>query len=204
MVNSFKFWFVLLPLIIAIFGGYIIYDAVKPSQVAVVSEQPTTGLASIGGDFELIDQTGKTRTNRDFHGKYMMVYFGYRYCPDICPTALTTITEVLNELGPKAKHVQPLFITIDPERDTVKDLAEYIQNFHPSFIALTGNAEQIEKAKKAYKVFSQKTEEKQGDENYVMDHSSIIYVMDRQGNLVAHFNHSTPSEHIVKALRRYL
>jgi cytochrome oxidase Cu insertion factor (SCO1/SenC/PrrC family) len=204
MVNTFKFWFLLILVAIALAAGYVIFFAAKPHPVATVSMEHTSGVATVGGDFRLIDHTGNNRTNKDFHGKYMMVYFGYRYCPDICPTALTTITEVLNQLGPKAKHVQPLFITIDPERDTVKDLAEYIQNFHPSFIALTGNAEEIEKAKKAYKVFSQKTDEKTAPDEYIMDHSSIIYVMDRQGQLVAHFSHSTPSEHIVAALRKYL
>jgi cytochrome oxidase Cu insertion factor (SCO1/SenC/PrrC family) len=204
MVNTFKFWFVLILVMIATLVGYIVYEASHPAQVAVVSEQPGTGVASIGGDFLLMDQDGNIRTNRDFHGKFMMVYFGYRYCPDICPTALTTMTEVLNSLGPKAKHIQPIFITIDPERDSAKDLKEYIQNFHESFIALTGNAEQIERAQKAYKVFAQKVAPEVGIDNYVMDHSSIIYVMDRQGQLVAHFNHSTPSEHIVSALRKYL
>lgn len=204
MVKTFKFWFVLILVVIATLVGYIIYEATQPARVAVVVEKASVGNSTIGGDFQLVDHTGKTRTNKDFHGKYMMVYFGYRYCPDICPTALTTITEVLNALGPKAKHIQPIFITIDPERDTAKDLAEYIQHFHHSFIALTGNAEQIEKARKAYKVFSQKVEHKPGADTYILDHSSIIYVMDRQGNLVAHFNHSTPSEHIVNALRKYL
>lgn len=198
-----KFWFLI---ILAMIAGAISYVVIlkEPKGIAVISEQQTTGVATIGGDFELMDQNGKTRTNKDFRGKYMMVYFGYRYCPDICPTALTTITETLNALGPKAKHIQPIFITIDPERDSAKDLGEYIQNFHDSFIALTGNAEQIEKVSKAYKVFAQKVEQEAGSDSYVMDHSSIIYVMDRQGNLVAHFNHSTPSENIVKALRRYL
>ncbi len=204
MVNTFKFWFVLILVMLATFVGYVVYTDVQQSKVAVVAEQAGGGVASIGGDFQLMDQAGKTRTNKDFHGKFMMVYFGYRYCPDICPTALTTMTEVLNELGPKAKHIQPLFITIDPERDTAPELGEYIQNFHPSFLALTGNAEQTESARKAYKVFAQKAEQVEGTDNYVMDHSSIIYVMDRQGRLVSHFNHSTPSERIVKALRKYL
>jgi len=204
MVNTFKLWFVLILVMFATFVGYVVYTDVQQSKVAVVAEQAGAGVASIGGDFQLMDQTGKTRSNKDFHGKFLMVYFGYRYCPDICPTALTTMTEVLNELGPKAKHIQPLFITIDPERDTAPELGEYIQNFHPSFLALTGNAEQIESARKAYKVFAQKAEQVEGTDNYVMDHSSIIYVMDRQGRLVSHFNHSTPSEYIVTALRKYL
>lgn len=203
MVNTFKFWFVLILVAIALATGYVMYLEEK-HPVAKVTEKAATGPVQVGGDFELMDHTGRARTNKDFHGKFMMVYFGYRYCPDICPTALTTMTEVLNQLGPKANHIQPLFITIDPERDTVKELAEFIPNFHPSFLALTGNAEQIDKAKQVYKVFGQKVEDEHAPDAYVMDHSSIIYVMDRQGQLVAHFNHSTPSEHIVSALRKYL
>jgi len=195
MVNTFKFWFVLILVMIAILVGYIVMKAVD------IYPSEHHQQIKVGGDFELLDQNGKVRTNRDFHGKFMMVYFGYRHCPDICPTALTTITEALDLLGPKAKHVQPLFITIDPERDTVKELAEYIQNFHHSFLALTGNAEQVEKAMGAYRIFAQKNEEGQ---DYSMDHSSIIYVMDRQGNLISHFSHSTSPEQIAEALRRYL
>lgn len=195
MVNSFKFWFVLCLVMMALLVGYIFMDAVE------TYPQHSTAPMQVGGDFQLIDQNGKLRTNRDFHGKFMMIYFGYRHCPDVCPTALTTITEALDLLGPKAKHIQPIFITIDPERDTVPEMAEYIKNFHDSFLALTGNAEQIEKAKVAFKVFSQKNKE---EDDYSMDHSSIIYVMDRQGQLVSHFSHSTPPEQIAEALRRYL
>lgn len=195
MVNSFKFWFVLILVAFAILIGYIVMEQVELSPTQ--HGEPL----QVGGEFELVDHNGKMRSNRDFHGKFMMVYFGYRHCPDICPTALTTITEALDLLGPKAKHVQPLFITIDPERDTVPKLADYIQNFHDSFLALTGNAEQIEKAKLAYRVFSQKNQE---EEDYSMDHSSIIYVMDRQGKLISHFSHSTSPERIAEALRRYL
>lgn len=184
--------------------SFLLYKTYTSSSVALLSEKEGTGIATIGGDFQLMDHTGKMRSNKEFHGQFMMVYFGYRYCPDICPTALTTITETLNALGPKAKHIQPIFITIDPERDTVETLAEFIPNFHSQFIALTGNAEQIESVKKHYKVFAQKAEYVEGTDNYVVDHSSIIYVMDRQGHLIAHFNHSTPSENIVSALRRYL
>lgn len=199
-----KTWFLMMLAVLVMVVIYVLYADYKADQVALVTDKEMTGQSTIGGDFKLVDHTGKTRTNKEFHGKYMMVYFGYRYCPDICPTALATITETLNALGPKAAHIQPIFITIDPERDSVADLAEFIPNFHSSFIALTGNAEQIESARKAYKVFAQKAEYIEGTDNYVMDHSSIIYVMDRQGHLVAHFNHATPSEHIVKALRRYL
>lgn len=199
-----KVWFLLMLTFLALVAGYVLYADYKADQIAKVSEKVSSGQATIDGQFQLIDHKGILRTQKDFHGKFMMVYFGYRYCPDICPTALTTITETLNALGPKVAHVQPIFITIDPERDTVPELADFISNFHPSFLAMTGNAEQIESARKAYKVFAQKAEKVEGTDNYVMDHSSIIYVMDRQGNLVAHFNHSTPSENIVTALRRYL
>lgn len=200
MNNKIKLWFLLILSTFAIFVSYILYKDIQNEKAKI----PQQAVSSLGGDFQLTDHQGRIRTNREFQGKFMMVYFGYRYCPDICPTALTNMTEVLNALGPKAKHIQPLFITIDPERDSVKELAEYIINFHDSFLALTGTAEQIEKARSAYKVFAQKVNESNAPDAYVMDHSSIIYVMDRHGKLIAHFNHSTPSVEIVKALRRVL
>lgn len=165
------------------------------------SRKSKRGEPKIGGKFLLTDQTGRQRSHVDFRGKYTLIYFGYSFCPDICPTALYNITETLEALGDKAKNIQPVFITIDPERDTVSELAKYMENFHPSFIALTGSHQAIMAAKKAYHVYSARAES-EGNEtgDYLLDHSSIIYVMDPKGQYVTSFNHSTPPETMIKGL----
>jgi protein SCO1/2 len=174
-------------------------NAPEENQVAAVQQISTAGLPSIGGSFQLTDHTGQHRSNLDFRGKYTLVYFGYSYCPDICPTALSGMTEALVKLGAKANKVTPIFISVDPQRDTVANLAEYVANFHPSFVGLTGTEEQVKKAMKAYRVYAAKVDES-AREDYLMDHSSIIYVMNPQGQFVAHFNHETPAEDMVAAL----
>jgi protein SCO1/2 len=194
-----------LTLALAGFIGYNHFMANKaPEQLILVKDYKAQGSVDLGGPFTLTDHKGKKRTDKDFHGKFTMIYFGYRYCPDICPTALTTMTEALEMMGAKAKHVQPIFITVDPKRDTVEELNEYVDNFHPSLVALTGSQAQIEKAKKAFRVFAVKSDEVRSETDYLIDHSSIIYVLDRQGKFVAHFNHVTPPEDIVAAMRKVL
>lgn len=172
----------------------------------VVSEvlKPGSGLPQIGGSFTLTDQNGVKRSDIDFRGKYMLVYFGYTFCPDICPTALSGITEALDMIGTKANKIQTIFITIDPERDTVEHLSEYMKNFHDSIVALTGSKEDISKIAKAYKVYAKKVKPEGTSASYLMDHTSIIYVMDYKGKFVAHFNHETPSENIAAGLNKFL
>lgn len=162
------------------------------------------GFPAIGGPFQLIDQNGQARTNADFKGKIMLVYFGYTFCPDICPAALINITDAFTELGEKAQQIQPIFITIDPERDTVSHLKIYMENYHPSFLALTGDAHHIDAAKKAYRVYGAKAEPDDTSTEYIMDHTSIIYVMDRQGRFITHLNHLTPPKEIVRILKQII
>jgi len=165
-----------------------------------------SGIAKIGGPFTLVDQTGAVRTEKDFRGKLMLIYFGYSYCPDVCPTALQIMSVALQTLGAKAKAVTPIFITIDPERDTVKHLREYVKNFDPRMVGLTGSAEQIKQAAKVYRVYYHKAEPAQGNapDEYLMDHSSVVYLMDREGRYLTHFTHQTPSETIAAAIREHL
>lgn len=160
-----------------------------------------TGLPSIGGDFQLVDAEGKIWKNTDFRGKPLLVYFGYSYCPDICPTALSHLTQAVEELG-GGKTIQPLFVTLDPERDTPENLQSFAQNFHKDFIMLTGSKAQVDQAIKAYRVHAARASEDK--ENYDIDHSSLIYLMDKNGNYQAHFNHQTPSEEIVKKVRLHI
>lgn len=161
-----------------------------------------TGLPSIGGAFQLVDKDGKIWKDTDFKGKPMLVYFGYSYCPDICPTALSHLTKAVEELG-GGKTIQPIFISLDPERDTPENLQAYSQNFHKDLLMLTGSKPQIEQVVKAYRVHAARASESK-DDDYLVDHSSLIYLMDKDGNYQAHFDHQTPPEDIVKRVRLHM
>jgi cytochrome oxidase Cu insertion factor (SCO1/SenC/PrrC family) len=151
--------------------------------------------AAIGGDFSLTDQNGQTVTNESLKGKLRLVYFGFTFCPDICPTALLAMAEAAKQLGNKAPA--QIFISVDPERDTVEHLKEYAENF-PGLIALTGSAESVKQAARAYKVYYKKNGE---DKNYLIDHSGFIYLMDKEGNYLAHFPHNATPDKIVTAIQ---
>ena len=160
----------------------------------------------VGGPFELVDHTGKPRTERDFRGKLMLVYFGFTFCPDICPTDLQAIGQTLDKLGAEASSVQPLFITVDPERDTAQHLAEYVPMFHPRLIGLTGSAEAIRKAADAYKVYYAKVDppKENGKDDggyYTVDHTAYIYLMDRDGNYLGFFPPGTSADRMVEIIR---
>ena len=155
----------------------------------------------IGGPFALLDGDGKTVTDRQFRGKWMLVYFGYTHCPDACPTALQDMTNALDMLGDKKRDVAVLFITVDPERDTPAVMKDYVSAFEAPISALSGSQEAIGQAARAYRVYYAKHPTKDG---YDMDHSSIIYVMDKQGRFAANFTHETPPEQIAAKLRALL
>lgn len=163
----------------------------------------------IGGPFQLIDQSGKTRSARDFNGKLMLVYFGFTYCPDVCPTDLQAIGLAMDQLGAAADEVQPLFITVDPERDTPEHLAQYVPMFHPRLIGLTGSAAAVNAAAQAYRVyykrvtFENKTSENKA-EDYTVDHSAFVYLMDRDGRYLGFFPPGTPAERMVEMIKPHL
>ena len=182
-------------------------DLVLPSggPVAVTSNIPATG-AVIGGPFTLVDHTGKTVTEEDYGGRFMLIYFGFTYCPDACPTTLTTMGEALDIIGPAADKIVPLLISVDPERDTPEQLAMYVRHFHPSLLGLTGTADQVAQAAKAYRVYYAKVKEKGSDEDdYTMDHTSIVYLMGPDGTFRAHFaGHATSPEAMAKRILDFL
>jgi cytochrome oxidase Cu insertion factor (SCO1/SenC/PrrC family) len=155
----------------------------------------------VGGPFELTDQTGHVSTERDFRGKLMLVYFGFTYCPDVCPTDLQAIGLALDKLGGDAERVQPLFITVDPERDTAEHLAQYVPMFHPRLIGLTGNAEAIRKTADAYKVYYAKVSLGKAPGDYTVDHTAFIYLMDRDGNYLGFFPPGTSADRMVEIIR---
>jgi len=176
-------------------------DLSAPSGASIVS-----GAAAIGGAFELVDQTGETRTDADYRGRYMLVFFGYTHCPDFCPTALQAVADALDALeaaagAAAAEQVVPIFVTVDPERDTPEALKDYASAFHPRLVALTGSAAQVAQAAKAYRVYYAKAGE---GEDYLMDHSTFTYLMGPDGRYLAHFRHGTPPEEMAERIRSFM
>jgi cytochrome oxidase Cu insertion factor (SCO1/SenC/PrrC family) len=193
---------VVLAFAIAVVGyDYFAGTANKSSTSTATSSGP-----SVGGPFELVGQNGKTVTEKDFDGKYMMIYFGYTYCPDVCPTALSDMATALDAIDPeKAAKVQPIFISVDPARDTPEHLAEYVSFFHPRLIGLTGSEKQVKEAARAYRVFYRIGEPQSDDpQDYLVDHTSIIYLVGPDGKLVTHFSHGTTPEAMAERLGKLL
>jgi protein SCO1/2 len=197
------------------------------------TEQPADGFgkADIGGDFTMTDQNGKAVQFSSTNGKLRLVFFGFTNCPDICPVTMLTLTNVMNSLGGNADQVQPVFITVDPERDTPSVMKDYVSNFHPSVLALSGTKEQTDQATQAFKVFysvnkiedspkekvdhSEHTNHAEHSEHMShadhsahggvqVDHSGFIYLLDRDGNYLAHFEHNAAEKKILDAMQPYL
>jgi protein SCO1/2 len=158
--------------------------------------------SSIGGTFRLTDQNGRTVTDADLKGKPFLVFFGFTHCPDVCPTALFEMSEAFRRLGPDAEKINAIFISVDPARDTPEKLKDYLQSFHPRISALTGTQAEIDAVAKAYKAYAKKVPLDGGE--YTMDHTAIVYLMDREGRFVAPFNLKRPADEAAKDLRRYL
>jgi protein SCO1/2 len=164
----------------------------------------TTGQALVGGPFTLTDQTGKQVTDKDFRGRYMLVFFGFTFCPDVCPTALQVMAAALDKLGPKADKITPVFITVDPERDTPEQIAMYVKSFHPRLVGLTGTPEQIDAAAKAYRVYYKRVPDPKSSAGYTMDHSAIMYVMGPDGAFVTHFTYAVSPDTLAQRLGQLL
>jgi cytochrome oxidase Cu insertion factor (SCO1/SenC/PrrC family) len=157
----------------------------------------------IGGPFALTDHTGRPRTDADFRGKLLVIYFGYTYCPDICPTDLLAISQAIDLLGAPGEAVQPLFISIDPERDTVEHLADYVAAFHPRLLGLTGAADAIRKVATAYKAYYARAENA-GGKDYVVDHTAFIYLAGRDGRYLGFLPPGTTPERLSEVIGRQL
>jgi cytochrome oxidase Cu insertion factor (SCO1/SenC/PrrC family) len=157
----------------------------------------------IGGPFALVDQCGARRTDADFRGKLMLVYFGFTWCPDICPTDLQQIGLAVDQLGSAGEMVQPIFITVDPERDTPEHLKDYMPMFHPRFLGLSGDASSIGDAARAYRVYYEKIvlDDKS---DYTMDHSAFVYLMGRDGKYLGFFPPGTTAETMAETIRARL
>jgi len=164
--------------------------------------QDSPNPAAIGGAFSLVDQSGQLRHAADFRGRFMLVYFGYSYCPDICPTTLTMMADALEKLGRPGDRIVPIFITIDPARDSPKVLKDYLKSFSPRFVGLTGSAAAIAAAAKAYRVYYKKEPLKGG--GYAMDHSSWIYLMGPDGRFLADYDETLGADGLSAALKKWL
>lgn len=160
------------------------------------------GAAAIGGAFRLVDQNGAPFTAADMEGKPYLVFFGYTHCPDVCPTTLFEMSQLFHSLGPKADRVGALFITVDPERDTAPVLKQYLASFDPHLRALTGPPQAVDVAIKDYRVYAKKVPAAGGD--YSMDHSAIVYLMDKDGHFVAPFDMTRSLDAQAAALQKFL
>ncbi|MDE1932713.1 SCO family protein [Bradyrhizobium sp.] len=161
-----------------------------------------TAPAAIGGPFQLTDQTGQTITEKSMLGRPTLVFFGFTHCPDVCPTTLFQMSEVLKAMGKDADRVNAYYISVDPERDTQAVMKEYLSSFDPRLKGLTGSPQQVAKVMSEYRVYSKKVPLKDGD--YTMDHTALIYLMDRDGKFVAPFNINQKPEQAAADLKRYL
>jgi protein SCO1/2 len=181
-------------------------------------ERNSSGTASIGGAFTLVDPNGKTVSEKDFTGRHMLVFFGYTNCPDVCPLTLNTLTEVLNKMGKDAAKIRPVFVSVDPRRDTPKVIKEYLTSFHKSFIGLTGTADQVAAAKRTFRIYAQihqdpdqqpdstyKNPNKDADEDdYLVDHSSVSYLMGPDGKFLTFVRHTASADAVLAKIKKHL
>ena len=197
-------------LILSIIGGLLLgalaaiavfpeaRDKLFPQQGA----QQSAGKALIGGPFTLTDSSGKKVTDQDFRGRYMLVFFGFTACPDICPAGLQLISAALDKIGAKANNVTPIFISVDPARDTPEKIAAYVKNFNDRMVGLTGTADEVAAVAKAYRVFYEKTPNEAAPADYGMNHTAIIYLMGPDGEYVTHFTPTTDVDAMAEKLNK--
>jgi protein SCO1/2 len=181
-------------------AGLVLFTAVifivtgrTPGPIAVSS--------AVGGPFKLVDQDAKPITDQDMKGRPFLVFFGFTHCPDICPTTLFDISEMFRALGPDAKGVRALFVTVDPERDTPPVLKDYLSSFDPRIIGVTGDAAAVASVEKIYRVYAKKVPLDDG--SYTMDHTALVYLMNKDGAFVAPFNMKRRPEEAAAELKRY-
>ncbi|WCJ28050.1 hypothetical protein M5689_009759 [Euphorbia peplus] len=206
-------WLSFLLLMVTGAGILLYYDKEKKKHIEeinkaseAVKEGPAVGKAAIGGPFNLVNHEGKNVTEKDFLGKWTLIYFGFTHCPDICPDELMKLAAAIDKIKEKAGlEIVPIFISVDPERDTVEQVREYIKEFHPKLVGLTGNPEEVKKAARAYRVYYMKTAEE--DSDYLVDHSIVMYLMDPNMNFLKFFGKNNDvdslTEGIIKEIKQY-
>ena len=206
------------PLFIALFlsilAGFYLWDGT--SSASSPATESGSGTVKIGGDFTLTDHTGKEVHDSDYRGRVMLVFFGFTHCPDICPVTTAVLSKTLDQLGADADKVAPLFITVDPKRDTADVLKTYLANFNSHLIGLTGSPEQIKAVVDAYKAYAavvandeDEHEASEGyghhhDDDYMVDHSGYVYLMGKDGVYIRHFPYNVSEKELTEALKPYL
>ena len=195
---------VLIPylLLVAALAGVLLWH--QSRQATGPGQAVSTGAMAVGGDFTLTDQDGQRRTSTEFRAKYMLIYFGFTSCPDVCPTTLAVMAEALEKMGADAAKIVPILITIDPERDNPKLMKSYVEGFGAEFIGFTGTVAEIEAVKKLYRVYGAKKaldEAKGMAGGYGVDHSSVIYLMGPDGKIVSYYDELIPAAKLEAELR---
>ena len=191
--------------LLLVLGAFVAGLALFSAVIFIVtgrSPAPIAMPSAIGGPFQLVDQNSKTITDQDLKGQPFLVFFGFTHCPDVCPTTLFEVSEILRQLGPEGDRVRALFVTVDPERDTPAILKDYLSSFDPRVIGVTGDSAAIAALEKAYRVYAKKVPLDGG--SYTMDHTAIVYLMDKNGRFVTPFNIKRRAEEAAADLRRYL
>lgn len=188
-------------LAILMIGGFELWHAKQTEDSQI---PPEAMRSAIKTDFVLIDHTGKAVTHEDYRGKWLLVFFGFTNCPDVCPTALNEVAQVMAGLGDQAAMMQPLFVSIDPERDTPKRMAEFVAAFDPRIVGLTGTPEQVKAAAKSFRAFYAKAAQKGAPGGYTMEHSTVIYLIDPKGLFIRSYSYETTPEEVLDDLRNWL
>lgn len=192
---------------LAVFFGIKMQGQDSPTISAGVVENSRDAPAiSIGGPFEMVNHEGQTVTDQDFAGVYKLFFFGYTFCPDVCPFELATMSQaldILEEQGHSLEQIQPIFVSVDPERDDVASLAAYMPAFHSKFVGLTGSQAQVDGIKRAYNIYSAKAES-EASTDYLVNHSSLIYLMGPDGDFIRYFPPKRPPEEMAAGLAEIL
>jgi protein SCO1/2 len=186
-----------LALLVVVFALFIVGAA---GSLWLLSAPANEQSAPIGGPFRLTASDGKIMTDRDFRGKYLLIYFGYTICPDVCPTTLQSVAAALDALGRKADMIQPLLITVDPAHDTASVLAQYTAAFSPQLLGLTGTAEEIAGVEKEYRVYAAMHRTGSGPDEYSVDHSSVLFLMGPDGRFIARLRADASGPEIASAI----
>jgi protein SCO1/2 len=191
--------------LLLVLGAFVAGLALFSAVIFVVTGRAPAPIAmpsAIGGPFQLVDQNSRPITDQDLKGQPFLVFFGFTHCPDVCPTTLFEVSEVLRALGPEGSRVRALFVTVDPDRDTPEKLKDYLTSFDPRVVGVTGDAEAIAAMEKAYRVYAKKVPLDGG--GYTMDHTAIVYLMDKSGRFVTPFNLKRRPEEAAADLKRFL
>ena len=195
---TYRLFLVLAAFLVGLAGMFaVVFVLIRPQAGAIAPS-----VAAIGGPFRLVDQDGRTVTDSELKGEPTLVFFGFTHCPDVCPTTLMELSDVLDKLGADAARVHALFITVDPERDTPPELKDYLSSFNPHLMGLTGDPAAVTAVAKSFRVYVKKVPLDNGD--YTMDHTALVYLMDKNGRFVAPFNLKRRPEDAAADLRRYL